>query len=37
MYGGNPGEINFGSSKREVQISKGPSYQEPAVVDKVKG
>lgn len=24
---GNPGEIDFGSSKREVQVNKGSSYR----------
>ena len=28
MYDGNPGEIDFGSSKCEVQVGEGLSYQE---------
>ena len=31
MYDGNPGEIDFGSSQREVRASKGSSYQESTV------
>ena len=27
MYEGKPGEIDFGSSKREVRVSEGSSYQ----------
>ena len=26
MYEGNPGEIDFGSSQREVRVSEGSSY-----------
>ena len=28
MYEGNPGEIDFGSSKREVRVSEGSSCRE---------
>ena len=28
MYEGNPGEIDFGSSKREVRVSEGSSYRD---------
>ena len=28
MYDGNPGEIDFGSSKCEVRVSEGSSYRE---------
>ena len=31
MYDGNPGEIDFGSSQREVRISEGLSYRESTV------
>ena len=31
MYGGNPGEIDFGSSSREVRVSEGSSYPESTV------
>ena len=31
MYDGNPGEIDFGSSSREVWVEEGLSYQESAV------
>ena len=31
MYEGNPREIDFGSSWREVRVSEGSSYQESAV------
>ena len=31
MYDGNPGEIDFGSSSREVWVKEGLSYQESAV------
>ena len=31
MYDGNPGEIYFGSSQREVRVNKGSSYQESTV------
>jgi len=32
MYEGNPGEIDFGSSLRKVQISQGSSYRESTAV-----
>ena len=32
MYDGNPGEIDFGSSQREVRVSEGSSYRESTVV-----
>ena len=32
MYDGNPGEIDFGSSEREVPVSEGSSYRESTVV-----
>ena len=28
VHDGNPGEIDFGSSKREVRVSEGSSYRE---------
>ena len=31
MYGANPGEINFRSSKCELRVTKGSSYQESTV------
>ena len=31
MYDGNPGEIDFGSSKHEVRVSEGSSYPESTV------
>ena len=31
MYDGNPGEIDFDSSSREVWVKEGLSYQESAV------
>ena len=31
MYDGNPGEIDFGSSWREVRVSEGSSYRESTV------
>ena len=31
MYHGNPGEIDFGSSQREVRVSEGSSYRESTV------
>ena len=31
MYDGNPGEIDFGSSSREVRVSEGSSYRESTV------
>ena len=30
-YDGNPGEIDFGSSEREVRVSEGSSYRESTV------
>ena len=35
MYVGNPGEIDFGSSSREVRVSEGSSCQESTVVNTV--
>ena len=32
MYDRNPGEIDFGSSLREVRVSKGSSYRESTVL-----
>ena len=32
MYDGNPGEIDFGSSYREVRVSEGSSYRESTVL-----
>ena len=34
MYDGNPGEIDFGSSWREVRVSEGSSYRESNVILK---
>ena len=31
MYDGNPGEIDVGSSSREVRVSEGSSYRESTV------
>ena len=31
MYDGNPGETEFDSSSREVQVSEGSSYRESTV------
>lgn len=31
MYEGNPGEIDFGSSSREIRVSVGSSYRESTV------
>ena len=31
IYDGNPGEIDFGSSSREVRVSEGSSYRESTV------
>ena len=31
MYDGSPGEIDFGSSKREVRVSEGSNYRESTV------
>ena len=31
MYEGNPGEIDFGSIKREVRVSEGSRYWESTV------
>ena len=33
MYDGNPGEIDFGSSYREVRVSEGSSYRESTVLE----
>ena len=33
MYDGNPGEIDFGSSYREVRVSEGSSYGESTVLE----
>ena len=33
MYDENPGEIDFGSSKREVRVSEGSTYRESTVLD----
>ena len=35
MYEGNPGEIDFGSSLREVRVSDGASYRESTVFLKL--
>ena len=32
MFDGNPGEIDFGSSQREVRVSEGSSYRESTVL-----
>ena len=32
MYDGNLGEIDFGSSKREVRVTEGSSYRESTVI-----
>ena len=32
MYDGNPGEIDFGSSWRDVRVSEGSSYRESTVL-----
>ena len=32
MYDGNPGEIDFGSSQREVRVTEGSSYRESTVI-----
>ena len=32
MFDGNPGEIDFGSSWREVRVSEGSSYGESTVI-----
>ena len=34
MYEGNPGEIDFGSSSREIRVSVGSSYRESTVEEK---
>ena len=34
MYEGNPGEIDIGSSKREVRVSEGSSYRESTVYSR---
>ena len=31
MYDENPGEIDFGSSQREVRVSEGSSYREETI------
>ena len=31
MYEGNPGQIDFGSSEREVRVSEGSSYRKSTV------
>ena len=31
MYNGNPGKIDFGSSKAKVRVSEGSSYRESTV------
>ena len=36
MYDGNPGEIDFGLSKREVRVSDGSSYRESTVLPILK-
>ena len=36
MYDGNPGEIEFGSSQREVRVSEGSSYRE-SIVFRITG
>ena len=35
MYDRNPGEIDFGSSQREVRVSEGSSYRESTVFTKL--
>ena len=35
MYVGNPGEIDFGASSREVRVGEGSSCQESTVVNAV--
>ena len=35
MYEGNPREIDFGSSLREVRVSEGSSYRESTVFRKL--
>ena len=32
MHDGNPGEIDFGSSYHEIQVSEGSSYRESTVI-----
>ena len=34
MYEGNPGEIDFGSSSREIRVSVGSSYRESTVEER---
>ena len=34
MYDGNPGEIDFGSSSREVRLSEGSSYRESTIYER---
>ena len=36
MYDGNPGEIDFGLSKREVRVREGLSYRELTEVLKYR-
>ena len=36
MYEGNPGEIDFGSSSREIRVSVGSSYWESTVEERKK-
>ena len=35
MCDGNPGEIDFGSSQREVRVSEGSSYRESTVCSAI--
>ena len=37
MYDGNPGEIDFGSSQREVRVTEGSSYRESTVFKSEMG
>ena len=34
MYEGNPGEIDFDSSSREIRVSVGSSYRESTVEER---
>ena len=34
MYEGNPGEIDFGSSSREIRVGVGSSYPESTVEER---
>ena len=36
MYDGNPGEIDFGSSQREVRVSGDSSYRESSMYSKTE-